>query len=426
MSGLGAGNATSRELARKAADSGDIAPPRGQIAGGYVPKQRVFQPSEAPKATWDPASTSFHLAPVIPARSAARSEPRALASSASSQRLFYAPRHERQPTLPASQMRLALRERERMMERSSSSMQHSFSPSTSTLRASASEPVFPRPLSRSRTSMLGNVVLSTDGDASLSEQIVVALNKSKGRVSKLFTEWDESGDGKISKEELRLALLHLGLASEKDARVAADELFDAIDRDGSGTIEMAEFFKELRTTASRYAGKHRPAPDRAPPTLGPADSMASLPRFTQAAPPLPGITDTASSPGHSSPSKALAAAHSDDYKMLRSFGATSAFGKSSASLGAKASFRSLARSTSMLSLGTNAMLPPPKVLKSLRVRPPVVHPGVQPSVRRRPPSLANLRAAAQEDEAWFKKALDANILPAPAPSRIGMSESFIF
>ena len=266
MSGLGAGNATSRELARKAADSGDIAPPRGQIAGGYVPKQRVFQPSEAPKATWDPASTSFHLAPVIPARSAARSEPRALASSASSQRLFYAPRHERQPTLPASQMRLALRERERMMERSSSSMQHSFSPSTSTLRASASEPVFPRPLSRSRTSMLGNVVLSTDGDASLSEQIVVALNKSKGRVSKLFTEWDESGDGKISKEELRLALLHLGLASEKDARVAADELFGAIDRDGSGTIEMAEFFKELRTTASRYAGKHRPAPDRAPPT----------------------------------------------------------------------------------------------------------------------------------------------------------------
>ena len=79
----------------------------------------------------------------------------------------------------------------------------------------------------------------------------------------------------------------------------------------------------------------------------------------------------------------------------------------------------------MMSLGTTAMLPPPKVLQSLRVRPPAVHPGIQPSVRRRPPSLANLRAAAQEDEAWFRKALDANILPVPTPSRNGMSESFV-
>ena len=44
-----------------------------------------------------------------------------------------------------------------------------------------------------------------------------------------------------------------------DARTAVNELFDAIDRDGSGSIEMSEFFKGIRAAARRPSSTRQPA-----------------------------------------------------------------------------------------------------------------------------------------------------------------------
>ena len=51
------------------------------------------------------------------------------------------------------------------------------------------------------------------------------------RVIDLFREWDEDGDGEVTKEEFRKALPRLGLyATQEDM----DELFDSFDADGGG------------------------------------------------------------------------------------------------------------------------------------------------------------------------------------------------
>ena len=63
------------------------------------------------------------------------------------------------------------------------------------------------------------------------------------RVIDLFREWDEDGDGTVTKREFRKAIPALGVHAP---RAEIDALFDSFDPDGSGSIEYAEFNKLLR------------------------------------------------------------------------------------------------------------------------------------------------------------------------------------
>ena len=391
---LGSGNATDKARVRKAAEEAGSAHP-AQITGGWYPKQRVtLAPVNQTGATWDASRGCFLRASGSPVRQA----PSFGISSRSLSGRFYAPRHERQPTLPASAMRLAMLE--------SVSSQQIRAPSRSILRTSASEPALQQSMRKQPTSrsLLSATVASTDRSLSLSEQIVEALTKSKQRVLRLFQEWDQNGDGYISRDELHRAVLLLGLVDENDARSAVDDLFSLLDRDGSGNIEMTEFFRSLRVTTSRPSSRQPPL----------HETVSTMPEIDEV-----GLASPATLPPHP---------HA--YALRSQRAQPSPYEFAAQSLGASApsrtfggaNLRSLARSTSMLSFGASAMLPPPKELASRRARAPTVQPGKEPSLRRRPPSLPNLRAAAREDEAWFKKALDARILPAPTPSRVGMPE----
>jgi|TARA_B110001469_G_C9464168_1_gene233664 Ca2+-binding EF-hand superfamily protein len=70
-----------------------------------------------------------------------------------------------------------------------------------------------------------------------------ALTKNAKRVVDLFREWDEDGDGTVSKKEFRKAI---PLIVPDVPKAAVDELFDEWDPDKSGMISLAELIKKLR------------------------------------------------------------------------------------------------------------------------------------------------------------------------------------
>ena len=59
----------------------------------------------------------------------------------------------------------------------------------------------------------------------------------------LFREWDEDGDGQVSKKEFRRAIPMLGLDVPQSE---IDTLFDEFDLDGGGEIGLSEMQKMLR------------------------------------------------------------------------------------------------------------------------------------------------------------------------------------
>ena len=63
------------------------------------------------------------------------------------------------------------------------------------------------------------------------------------RVIDLFREWDEDGDGTISKKEFRKAMPLLGFDAP---RATVDQVFDSFDPDGGGAISIDELNKALR------------------------------------------------------------------------------------------------------------------------------------------------------------------------------------
>ena len=83
-------------------------------------------------------------------------------------------------------------------------------------------------------------VMATDNVA---VELRDALTKNAKRVVDLFREWDEDGDGNVSKKEFRKAI---PLIVQDVPKAAVDQLFDDWDPDKSGMISLAELIKKLR------------------------------------------------------------------------------------------------------------------------------------------------------------------------------------
>ena len=97
-----------------------------------------------------------------------------------------------------------------------------------------------------RGTALAKIDLDEDSDLSVAEQLRDHLSQHAVRVIDLFREWDEDGDGTVSKKEFRKAMPLLGLEVPKKE---VDALFDSWDPDGSGSLEMREIEKQLRRGA---------------------------------------------------------------------------------------------------------------------------------------------------------------------------------
>ena len=108
---------------------------------------------------------------------------------------------------------------------------------------SKNKSVMRRELSK-RGSSLGAIDLKEDSDLPVQQQLREALVAQAVRVVDLFKEWDENGDGTVSKEEFRKAMPMLGLDVSREE---IDALFDEWDPDGSGLLE----YKELNTLLKR-------------------------------------------------------------------------------------------------------------------------------------------------------------------------------
>ena len=74
-----------------------------------------------------------------------------------------------------------------------------------------------------------------------------SLGLHQAQLVRIFREWDEDGDGCVSRHEFRRAMPMLGLRASGDE---IDELFDSIDQDNSGTIEYHELKDYLESEAN--------------------------------------------------------------------------------------------------------------------------------------------------------------------------------
>ena len=95
--------------------------------------------------------------------------------------------------------------------------------------------------------LLRGLDVDEDSDKSVAEQLRDALSKSAARVIDLFREWDDDGNGKVSKKEFHKAM---GLLQFNVPAEDIDALFDSWDPDGSGLLTMDELQKELRRGSS--------------------------------------------------------------------------------------------------------------------------------------------------------------------------------
>ena len=80
-------------------------------------------------------------------------------------------------------------------------------------------------------------------EAGVAQELRDMLTAKAVRVIDLFKQWDEDGNGAVSKKEFRKAMPLLGLEVPKKE---IDALFDSWDPDGSGMIEYSELNKLLR------------------------------------------------------------------------------------------------------------------------------------------------------------------------------------
>ena len=96
---------------------------------------------------------------------------------------------------------------------------------------------------RRQKSVLGDLDIDEDSGVPVGEQLKQALLKNAGRVMDLFREWDQDGDGEITRKEFRGAMVRMGLEVPQPD---VDLLFDSWDPSGGGTIDFKELQKALR------------------------------------------------------------------------------------------------------------------------------------------------------------------------------------
>lgn len=99
------------------------------------------------------------------------------------------------------------------------------------------------------SSALGKIDLDEGPDAPpITQQIAAALRHNAGKVMDLFREWDQDGDGEVSKKEFRKAMPAIGLEVPVKE---VDALFDSWDKDGGGSLNYKELSKILRSEAKQ-------------------------------------------------------------------------------------------------------------------------------------------------------------------------------
>jgi len=92
---------------------------------------------------------------------------------------------------------------------------------------------------RSKQSVLPPTVhIKPTAWTSVARQLQRVLRENAVRVIDVFKEWDEDGDGLVSKREFRRAIAALGYEA---SRAEMDEVFESFDEDGSGMIEYGMY-----------------------------------------------------------------------------------------------------------------------------------------------------------------------------------------
>ena len=94
-----------------------------------------------------------------------------------------------------------------------------------------------------RSSSLRTVDLDEASSLSVQQQLAEILTNEAVRVIDLFREWDEDGDGVVSRKEFRKAMPLLGL---QVPRPEVDALFDSWDPDGSGELTLHDLSQRLK------------------------------------------------------------------------------------------------------------------------------------------------------------------------------------
>ena len=88
------------------------------------------------------------------------------------------------------------------------------------------------------------LVLAADDMRPISVQLRDALAANAVRVCDLLREWDLDGNGCVTKVEFRNAMPLLGLKDVPKKEI--DAVFDSLDTDGGGQLEMKELERQLR------------------------------------------------------------------------------------------------------------------------------------------------------------------------------------
>ena len=88
-----------------------------------------------------------------------------------------------------------------------------------------------------------SVQIDYNSEYSVAHQLRSVLKENAVRVVDLFREWDEDGDGTISRREFAKVMPVLGI---KVSKQDMDELFALFDPDGSGLIDYSELNELLR------------------------------------------------------------------------------------------------------------------------------------------------------------------------------------
>ena len=105
---------------------------------------------------------------------------------------------------------------------------------------------------KQHTAFQSTVALDKNSDLSVQDQLRELLVKHSVRVIDLFKDWDDDGNGQISKKEFRKAIAALGMAAPK---AEVDGLFETFDTDKSGSLDYKEMQKALSPLKAKARAK---------------------------------------------------------------------------------------------------------------------------------------------------------------------------